>query len=76
MEGLSSAYLGVWFNVGVDVAVLGLFAFPLIRGAAQMGSANSTAPRGKRLPAAQIKPVTAAIYKSCFSVDKLEPASN
>lgn len=32
VEGLFSAHLGVWFNVGVDVAVLGLFAFPLIRG--------------------------------------------
>lgn len=30
IEGLFSAYLGVWFNVGVDVAVFGLFAFPLI----------------------------------------------
>lgn len=31
VEALFSAYLGVWFNVGVDIAVLGLSAFPLIR---------------------------------------------
>lgn len=31
VEGSFSAYLGVWFNVGVDIAVLGLFSFPLIR---------------------------------------------
>ncbi|HSX35356.1 MAG TPA: hypothetical protein VLH84_00305 [Patescibacteria group bacterium] len=26
-----SAYLGVWFNVGVDAAVLALFAIPLLK---------------------------------------------
>ncbi len=26
-----SAYLGVWFNVGVDVGVLALFSFPIIK---------------------------------------------
>ncbi len=31
VEGLFSAYLGVWFNVGVDIAVLVLFSFPLIK---------------------------------------------
>ena len=31
VEALFSAYLGVWFNVGVDIAVLGLFSFPLIK---------------------------------------------
>lgn len=31
VEAVFSAYLGVWFNVGVDIAVLGLFSFPLIR---------------------------------------------
>jgi hypothetical protein len=31
VEALLSAYLGVWFNVGVDIAVLGLFSFPLIK---------------------------------------------
>lgn len=30
VEGLFSAYLGVWFNVGVDVVVLGLFSYPLV----------------------------------------------
>ena len=31
VEGFFSAYLGVWFNVGVDIAVLALFIFPLIK---------------------------------------------
>ncbi len=31
IEGLFSAYLGVWFNVGVDIAVLVLFSSPLIK---------------------------------------------
>ncbi len=31
VEGLFSAYLGVWFNVGVDAAVLLLFSFPLVK---------------------------------------------
>ncbi len=31
VEGVFSAYLGVWFNVGVDIAVLTLFIFPLIK---------------------------------------------
>ncbi len=26
-----SAYLGVWFNVGVDIGVLALFGFPIIK---------------------------------------------
>lgn len=30
VEALFSAYLGVWFNVGVDIAVLALFSTPLI----------------------------------------------
>lgn len=29
-EALFSAYLGVWFNVGVDTGVLALFSIPLI----------------------------------------------
>lgn len=32
IEALFSAFLGVLFNVGVDGAVLVLFAFPLIKG--------------------------------------------
>ena len=31
VEALFSAYLGVWFNVGVDIAVLALFSIPLIK---------------------------------------------
>lgn len=31
-EAAASAWLGVWFNVGVDVAVVALFAVPLLRG--------------------------------------------
>ncbi len=31
LEALFSAYLGVWFNVGVDAAVLALFGIPLIK---------------------------------------------
>jgi hypothetical protein len=30
VEALFSAYLGVWFNVGVDIGVLTLFSIPLI----------------------------------------------
>lgn len=31
IEGAFSAYLHVWFNVGVDIAVLFLFSFPLVK---------------------------------------------
>jgi hypothetical protein len=31
LEAAASAWLGVWFNVGVDVAVFILFAIPLFR---------------------------------------------
>ena len=31
VEGLFSAYLGVWFNVGVDIGVLILFSYPIIK---------------------------------------------
>ncbi len=31
LEALFSAYLGVFFNVGVDIAVLALFIYPLIQ---------------------------------------------
>ena len=30
VEGFFSAYLGVWFNVGVDLGVLILFSYPLL----------------------------------------------
>ncbi len=32
MEALFSFYLGVYFNVGVDIAVATLFAYPIIKG--------------------------------------------
>jgi hypothetical protein len=31
LEAAASAWLGVWFNVGVDLTVLLLFAIPLLR---------------------------------------------
>lgn len=31
VEALASAWYGVWFNVGVDIAVFALFAVPLVR---------------------------------------------
>jgi hypothetical protein len=31
VEALFSVHLGVWFNVGVDIAVFALFSFPLVR---------------------------------------------
>lgn len=31
LEAAASAWLGVWFNVGVDIAVFVLFALPLVR---------------------------------------------
>ena len=31
LEAVASAWLGVWFNVGVDIAVLLLFGAPLLR---------------------------------------------
>ncbi|HEY5326811.1 MAG TPA: hypothetical protein VIJ27_07410 [Mucilaginibacter sp.] len=36
IEALFSFYLGVYFNVGVDVAVAFLFAFPVIKAIRQM----------------------------------------
>jgi hypothetical protein len=30
VESVFSAYLGIWFNVGVDVAVLAVLSLPLI----------------------------------------------
>jgi hypothetical protein len=32
IEALFSARFGVWFNVGVDIAVFALFSFPLLQG--------------------------------------------
>lgn len=31
VEAFFSAYLGVWFNVGVDIGVLALFSIPLMK---------------------------------------------
>jgi hypothetical protein len=31
LEALLSAYLHVWFNIGVDIGVMTLFGFPLIK---------------------------------------------
>jgi hypothetical protein len=31
IEGFFSAYLGVWFNVAVDIGVFALFSIPLIK---------------------------------------------
>jgi hypothetical protein len=31
IEAAASAWFGVWFNVGVDIAVLALFSFPLLK---------------------------------------------
>jgi hypothetical protein len=31
VEAIASVWYGVWFNVGVDVAVLALFAVPLLK---------------------------------------------
>lgn len=37
IEGLFSAYWGVWFNVGVDTIVLALFSFPLTKAIRESG---------------------------------------
>jgi len=36
VEAAFSIYFRVWFNVGVDVAVLALFSIPLIKAIAQI----------------------------------------
>jgi hypothetical protein len=37
VEALFSLYLGVFFNVGVDIAVLALFSLPLIKAIRERG---------------------------------------
>jgi hypothetical protein len=37
LEALFSLYLGVFFNVGVDIGVLALFSFPLIKAIRERG---------------------------------------
>lgn len=46
VEALFSAYLGVWFNVGVDMAVLLLFAIPLVKGIRHANDGNNSNQRG------------------------------
>jgi hypothetical protein len=43
VEALFSLYLGVFFNVGVDVAVLALFSLPLIKAIRE----HAAAPRSR-----------------------------
>jgi len=42
VEALFSLYFGVFFNIGVDIAVLGLFAIPLIRGIRSIKRGNAS----------------------------------
>jgi hypothetical protein len=37
VEAIFSFYLGVFFNVGVDLAVLALFSFPLMKAIREAG---------------------------------------
>lgn len=41
VEALFSAYLRVWFNVGVDIAVLCLFSIPLMKMLGELSRAES-----------------------------------
>jgi hypothetical protein len=38
VEALASVYFRVWFNVGVDIAVLALFSAPLLKGQSRLQS--------------------------------------
>ena len=38
VEALASVYFRVWFNVGVDIAVLALFSVPLLKGLSKLQS--------------------------------------
>ena len=38
VEALASVYFRVWFNVGVDIAVLALFSIPLLKGLSNLQS--------------------------------------
>lgn len=40
IEAIFSFYLGVYFNVGVDIAVAALFAFPIIKAIKQLDKKN------------------------------------
>ena len=41
MEAIFSFYLGVYFNVGVDIAVLVLFAYPIIKTLKRLDNKNN-----------------------------------
>ena len=47
VEAFFSLYLGVFFNVGVDVAVLALFSIPLITGIRRIRKTTSPAPSSR-----------------------------
>ena len=49
VEALASAWFGVWFNVGVDLAVFALFAIPLLRPPATSGEGPSEAEKTRGL---------------------------
>ena len=38
VEALASVYFRVWFNVGVDIAVLAIFSIPLLKGLSNLQS--------------------------------------
>jgi len=42
VEAAFSAYLRIWFNVGVDCAVLALFSVPLLKGIAHTTNLTMT----------------------------------
>jgi hypothetical protein len=42
VEAVFSLYFGVFFNIGVDIAVLALFAIPLIRGMRSIQRENAS----------------------------------
>ncbi len=47
VEALFSAYLRVWFNVGVDIAVLALFGVPLVRAMRYRPRGQGSGARGQ-----------------------------
>ncbi len=48
VEAAFSIYFGVFFNVGVDVAVLALFSIPLIKGIRHMKSKPDSLDKERR----------------------------
>jgi hypothetical protein len=45
VEAAFSIYFGVWFNVGVDIAVLALFTIPLLKTIAQIKKQSARVAR-------------------------------